>query len=147
MISAFMRLLHKNCATQGCPIVAGKITRSIAQSRAAAGTSFRARILQKMEEHGPMKKADFVTAVFEAARKRGLRVHVNREGLDQICFNEKSKKSLHRGHLEQLHPAILRRGLSRSQMNALIEKVAPGRPCTHRGMREIVGALTGFSAN
>lgn len=94
-----------------------------------------------------MKKADFVTAVLEAARKRGLRVYVNRDGLDQICFNEKSRKSLHRGHLEQLHPAILRSGLSRSQMNALIEQVAPGRPCTHRGMRDIVALLTGFSAN
>lgn len=93
-----------------------------------------------------MTKADFVEAVLEAARQRGLRVCVNRDGLDQICFNEKSKKSLHRGHLEQLHPAILRSGLSKSQMNALIEQVAPGRPCTHRGMREIVAQLRQVSA-
>lgn len=94
-----------------------------------------------------MKKADFVKAVFEAARRRGLRVYVNREGLDQICFNEKSKKSLHRGHLEQLHPAILRSGLSKTQMNAIIEQVAPGRPCTHRGMRDIVVELQGVSTS
>ena len=93
-----------------------------------------------------MKKADFVTAVLEVARQRGLRVYVNREGLDQICFNEKSKKSLHQGHLQQLHPAILQIGLSRSQMNTLIEQVAPGRPCTHRGMRDIVAQLQGVSA-
>ena len=94
-----------------------------------------------------MNKAEFVKAILEAARQGGLRVYVNREGLDQICFNEKSKKSLHRNHLEQLHPAILRSGLSKSQMNALIEQVAPGRPCTHRSMREIVAQLQGVSAS
>ncbi|MBC8730029.1 hypothetical protein [Paraburkholderia sp. UCT2] len=93
-----------------------------------------------------MEKADFVTAVLDAARNRGFRVERNRDGLNQICFNEKSRKSLHQGHLERLFPAILQAGLSKSQMNALIDGVAPGRPCTHRGMREIVVQLQNVSA-
>ncbi len=88
-----------------------------------------------------MNKQNFVEAVLLAARERGLRVEPNRNGQQQICFNEKSKKSLHVRHLEDLHPAILDPDLSVTEVNALIQKVAPGRPCTHRGMREIVETI------
>jgi hypothetical protein len=40
--------------------------------------------------------------------------------------------------LKALHPEILADGLTAGQINALIQREAPGRPCTHRKMREIV---------
>lgn len=85
-----------------------------------------------------MDKKTFVSEALRVAKKHGLPVHTNRNGQEQICFNVKSKKSLHSGHLEQLHPRILNRRLTKTEINALIEEVAPGRPCTHRGMRAIV---------
>lgn len=88
-----------------------------------------------------MGKNEFVDEVFRAAQGRGLRVEIGRSGRRTIVFNEVSKKKLHEDHIRALHPEILRRGASVGDMRALIESVAPGRPCTHKGMREIAWSI------
>lgn len=85
-----------------------------------------------------MNAVTYVAAVFKAAGKCGLRIDRDQLGRLRICFNGRSKKFLHQGHIEALFPGILREGLSISEMNAMIEAVAPGRPCTHVGMRRII---------
>ncbi|OXS89593.1 hypothetical protein PAP18089_01614 [Pandoraea apista] len=88
-----------------------------------------------------MGKDEFVDEVFRAAQSRGLRIEIGRAGRRTIVFNEVSKKKLHEGHIRALHPEILRKNASVGDVRALIETVAPGRPCTHRGMREIAWAI------
>jgi len=80
-------------------------------------------------------KTDFVADVIAIARRIGWRTEMNRDGLAQIDFGN---KKLHAGHLEAMFPEILADGVSISNV---IEKVAPGRPCTHKPMREIVAEL------
>jgi len=57
------------------------------------------------------------------------------ELLKQIVFDY---KKLHAGHIQQLYPDILTRT---EELPKLIEKVAPGKPCTHRPMREIINQI------
>ncbi len=79
-----------------------------------------------------LNKNEFIRAVFRIAEKRGFKIESNqRNGLPQIDFGH---KKLHAGHLEQLYPKILS---STQKISILIEQVAPGRPCTHKPMREI----------
>lgn len=77
----------------------------------------------------------FIRDVVETARQRGFKIETNRDGLVQIDFGN---KKLHAGHLSRLFPDILEAG---ADVAGLIERVAPGRPCTHRPMREIISEL------
>ena len=80
----------------------------------------------------------FVARVFEFAGEQGLLIQERRPGRS-ICFNETSKKWLHEGHIRQLYrEGVLADGLERADLNRMIEGVAPGRPCTHVGMRKLV---------
>ena len=83
---------------------------------------------------------EFVHRVFEIAEEMGLRVEERRPG-KSICFNPNSDKWLDEGRVLALYPKILNGEISDSQINAMIEAVAPGRPCTHVGMRSIVRRL------
>lgn len=76
----------------------------------------------------------FTRWIVEEARKRGYPIESTRNGA-QINFGH---KKLHEQHLRNLHPSILRPG---ANIGRLIDAVAPGRPCTHKPMREIIAAL------
>jgi hypothetical protein len=83
-----------------------------------------------------ISKDQFVKEVFRIARERGYKIESNaRTGQEQIDFGN---KKLHSGHLGDLYPAILS---DISNVSALIEKVAPGRGCSHKPMREIMDQL------
>lgn len=93
---------------------------------------------------GIVQKEQFIEAVFRTARTRGLQVRLNRRGIESICFNEKSKKCLTRDHIGLLFElGIHRPDNVTADFRRLIDEVAPGRPCTHRGMREIVQRIIG----
>ena len=84
-----------------------------------------------------LTKQEFINEVFTIARKNGYVIEKNaRNGRDQIDFGN---KKLHEGHLEHLYPKIL---MSGSNVSGLIEKVAPGRPCTHKPMKEILSQIS-----
>lgn len=87
-----------------------------------------------------MDADEFVDLVMVLAVEQGLTVEERRPGLS-VCFNQNSDKWLSENHLRQLFPAIIEDGLSDSEINRLIEAVAPGRPCTHVGMRKILSRL------
>jgi hypothetical protein len=83
-----------------------------------------------------MNRTDvFVTAILQVARSHGYRVEVNRYGLRQIDFGH---KRLHEGHLRQLYPEIVGEN---ARISALIDSVAPGRPCSHLPMKRIIAQL------
>lgn len=82
-----------------------------------------------------MNKQEFIDQVFRNARAKGFKIEMSRNGQTQIDFGH---KKLHSGHLEQLFPEILFRD---ANVAKLIDAVAPGRPCTHKPMREIVEQL------
>ena len=79
-----------------------------------------------------MEIHQFISRVTDIARNEGYPVALNRNGQDQIDFGH---KKLHSGHLVQLFPRILEPGVN---ISILIESVAPGRPCSHRPMKEII---------
>jgi len=80
-----------------------------------------------------LEKTKFVSEVIRVAREQGYKIETNaRHGLDQIDFGH---KKLHAGHLEELYPAILEPS---AHIPTLINQVAPGRPCAHKPMREII---------
>jgi hypothetical protein len=72
-----------------------------------------------------------VDAVIRIAVDMGYTLERSRNGR-QIDFGN---KKLHEGHLRKLYPRILQ---SRASIHTLVEEVAPGRPCAHKPMREIV---------
>ena len=76
-----------------------------------------------------------VEAVIGIAQQQGHKLEINRNGLRQIDFGH---KKLHEGHLERLLPDIL---APDADISSLIENVAPGRPCAHRPMKEIIAQL------
>ena len=81
-------------------------------------------------------KNDFIQEVLRIAKEKGYTIEIGkRNKLEQIDFGN---KKLHAGHLEQLFPEILQNNVNISE---LIEKVAPGRPCAHKPMREIISEL------
>ena len=82
-----------------------------------------------------MNQQDFIDQVAKNAQAKGFNTETNRNGQMQIDFGH---KKLHSGHLAQLFPEIL---FQDANVSKLIEAVAPGRPCTHRPMREIVEQL------
>jgi len=80
-----------------------------------------------------MTKKEFISAVIRIACDRGYKIEIDsRTGNNQIDFGN---KKLHVGHLEKLYPEILSAGV---YMPSLINKVAPGRPWTHRPMKQII---------
>ena len=82
-----------------------------------------------------MNKTEFANLVVTTARNKGWRIETNRDGLTQIDFGN---KKLHTCHLEAMFPGIFAEGAS---ISAVIDKVAPGRPCTHKPMREIIADI------
>lgn len=91
-------------------------------------------IIACQEKRLPMlNEEEFITEVIRLAEVNGYTVEKNvRNGLDQINFGH---KKLHAGHLKRLYPHILEKTINISKE---IEKVAPGRPCTHKPMRKII---------
>jgi hypothetical protein len=79
--------------------------------------------------------AVFVNHVFRIAKEHGHPLERTRQDWRQIDFGH---KKLHEDHIRQLYPDILQPGAS---IPRLIESVAPGRPCTHKPMREIIAQL------
>ena len=81
-------------------------------------------------------KIQFIEEVTRVARERGYKIEASgRTGHTQIDFGN---KKLHTGHLEGLYPAIL---AAKANVSSLINGIAPGRPCTHMPMREIIEQL------
>jgi len=81
-----------------------------------------------------MTEDAFVDAVVRQASSLGYRIENSRNGR-QIDFGH---KKLHEDHLRALFPSIL---TDAANVAGLIEAVAPGRPCTHEPMREIVSRI------
>jgi len=79
----------------------------------------------------------FVNLTIEEAVKRGYPIEERTRHGRQINFGH---KKLHEQHLRALYPAIIQPG---ANIPALIDAVAPGRPCTHKPMREIIRSLAG----
>ena len=82
-----------------------------------------------------MEAHDFVERVIESARADGFRIELNRYGLTQIDF---CHKKLHAQHLLRMLPEIL---FPDANVAKIIEKTAPGRPCTHRPMKRIISRV------
>ncbi len=82
-----------------------------------------------------MEIHQFIDQVVSMARKKGFRIETNRDGLTQIDFGN---KKLHVGHLQEIFPEILEDGAT---ISTIIEKVAPGRPCTFKPMKEIIAEI------
>ena len=81
-------------------------------------------------------KEQFIDEVICIARDLGYKIESNaRTGKAQIDFGN---KKLHAGHLGALYPTILS---ASANISSLIEQVAPGRPCSHKPMREIIEQL------
>lgn len=74
----------------------------------------------------------FIDQVVKIAREKGFRIETNRDGLTQIDFGN---KKLHSQHLRAMFPEILKDDVV---ISAIIENVAPGRPCTFKPMKEII---------
>lgn len=83
-----------------------------------------------------ISKDEFIKEVIRIARERGYKIESNtRTGQEQIDFGN---KKLHSGHLGDLYPAILS---DYPNISSQIDKVAPGRGCSHKPMREIIEQL------
>jgi len=82
-----------------------------------------------------MKATECVDMIIDEARKRGYTIEYSRNGR-QIIFEH--EKKLHEGHLTELCPGIF---CPDAHIPTLIGDVAPGRPCVHKPMREIVESI------
>jgi len=82
-----------------------------------------------------MTREQFIDTVIDVAKMHGYPVRINRYNQWQIDFGH---KQLHEGHLAKLYPDILKEDVN---IRKLIKRVAPGRPCTHRPMEEIIGYI------
>ena len=77
-----------------------------------------------------MTEDEFVRRVIEEARSMGCKIENSRNGKgQQIDFGH---KKLNEGHLRKLFPIVA------VTVEDAIERVAPGRSCTHVPMREII---------
>ena len=81
-----------------------------------------------------MEEEEFVEQFMKIAGRR-FKIEINRDGLRQIDFGN---KKLHERHLRKLFPKILQKD---ADVAKLIEEVAPGRPCTHKPVKEIVAQI------
>lgn len=84
-----------------------------------------------------MESQQFIERVVEISRRKGFKIETNRDGLTQIDFGN---KKLHVGHLKQMFPEIFQPA---ADIPKLIERIAPGRPCSHKPMKEIVAEIMG----
>jgi hypothetical protein len=82
-----------------------------------------------------MNQNEYIQKVVGTARSMGYRIETNRNNQLQIDFGS---KKLHEGHLRDLYPEILK---ANADISNLIDRVAPGRPCAHRPMKEIMSAI------
>lgn len=82
-----------------------------------------------------MDLREFMDEVINLSRRRGHTIETNRNGQRQVDFGH---KKLHEGHLTMMFPRILD---NEARVSTIIEEVAPGRPCTHKPMREIIQAI------
>lgn len=87
-----------------------------------------------------MKATECVDMIINEACKQGYEIEDSRNGR-QINFGV---KKLHEGHLTELCPDIF---YPDANMPTLIAKVAPGRPCVNKPMREIIGAIIASGGN
>lgn len=75
----------------------------------------------------------FVRNVLRIAQQQGFKIESSKRiGQLQIDFGN---KKLHATHLAQLFEAAMD---TSQDISRAIEKIAPGRPCTHKPMREII---------
>jgi len=79
-----------------------------------------------------MDEARFVKQVIFLARKSGFKIETSPSGEEQIDFGN---KKLTTTHLSKLYPAIVQEN---ADVAKLINSIAPGRPCTHKPMKDIV---------
>lgn len=79
-----------------------------------------------------MTKAEYLNTVFTIGRTMGYGIELNHAGQRQIIFGH---KKLYAGHLSAMYPDIL---ADSPNVSKLIDKVAPGRPCAHKPMKEII---------
>jgi hypothetical protein len=79
-----------------------------------------------------MNLTSFIDKVLQLAKENGWTLEHTQAGLRQIDFGH---KKLHENHLKALYPTILE---PKAHIPSLINKVAPGRPCTHKPMRIII---------
>ena len=82
-----------------------------------------------------MDKMQFINKVIKQARLNGYKVNFNKNDLQQIDFGN---KTLHTDQIGELFPQVLVEGV---RIDKEIEKVAPGRPCTHAPMKDIITSL------
>jgi len=82
-----------------------------------------------------LDKHEFIKLTFRMARKMKFKVETNRNDQEQIDFGN---KKLTVSQLESMHPEILMPG---ADIAKVIEKFAPGRPCAHKPMKEIIESL------
>jgi len=83
-----------------------------------------------------ISKDQFIKEVMRVAREYGYKIESNSQtGQAQIDFGN---KKLHAGHIADIYPAALS---PQANISSLIETVAPGRPCAHKPMREIIEQL------
>ena len=76
---------------------------------------------------------EFQSDVLRIAKSHGYTVeHLQGSNIPQIDFGN---KKLHGKHFRALFPGVL---ADNAEINKLIEKIAPGRPCSHRPFRKIV---------
>ncbi len=75
----------------------------------------------------------FQADVLRIAKQLGYDIgYLRGTTIPQIDFGY---KKLHGNHLRKMYPDILNENIN---INKLIEKVAPGRPCTHLPVRKII---------
>lgn len=83
-----------------------------------------------------LTKLQLIDEIIRVSRMQGHKIEISsKNGLKQIDFRN---KKLHVEHLEKLYPDILQID---AYIPSLINKIAPGRPCSHRPMRQIMEQL------
>jgi len=76
---------------------------------------------------------EFQSDVLRIAKSHGYKVEfLQGTDIPQVDFGH---KKLHGKHFRALFPGVL---ADNTDINKLIEKIAPGRPCTHLPFRKIV---------
>lgn len=93
-------------------------------------------VVAKTDDTTLLPRQEFIDTVFRIAKELGYDVErSSRTGLDQIDFGN---KKLHARHLGELYPEIME---PNANVSDLIEKVAKGRPCTHKPMKTIIETI------
>ncbi len=82
-----------------------------------------------------LDKKEFIKGTLRLARKMKYKIETNQNDQEQIDFGN---KKLTVNQLSLMHPDIL---LPDADISKIINAVAPGRPCTHKPMKEIIENL------